>query len=218
MRKFDTKLDASDQHIVDKLSVTRAKIESAAGGPVVIAITSALVTDGADLLGSGLAKSLFEVGRGVLLLSSRGASAAAEPRRIGLRDGKDSGMSVAAIPGSYSFDAAQASYEECRSRFAFTVVCAGPAANNGSSLSLASAADFVLIAVEQGRSSREEDRELASTLSAANARVFGVVTIDRKTIRDSARKTHEAPFTIFPSRIELDDAPARSASFAIKTG
>jgi hypothetical protein len=208
----------TDQDIVDKLSVTRAKIEAVTAGPVVIAITSARLTDGADLLGSSLAKSLSGVGRDVLLLCSRATPVAPEPRRIGIREGNDSGPSVIALAGSYSFDAAQAAYEEYRSRFAFTVVCAGPAAKNGSALSLACAADFVLIAVEQGRSSREDDRELARVLNAANAKTFGVVTIDRKTIRDFGRKASEMSFSVFPSRVDLDDTVARSASFAAKTG
>jgi hypothetical protein len=218
LRKYEGDFVVTDQDIADKLSVTRAKIEAATAGPVVIAITSARLTDGADLLGSGLAKSLFGVGRDVLLLCSRATLVAPEPRRIGIREGKEGGASVVALAGSYSFDAARAAYDEYRSRFAFTVVCAGSAAKSGSALSLTCAADFVLIAVEQGRSSREDDRELARALSAANAKTFGVVTIDRKTIRDFGRRAHETSFSVFPSRVDLDDAAARSTSFAVKTG
>jgi hypothetical protein len=172
-----------DNEIVEKLSVPRAKLEAATTGPAIIAVTSARPTDGSELLAHGLAMSLASVSHDVLLLNSTSSARVRGTARIGFRETRDGVPTIANLAPSYSLEAAQLAFEEYRRTFRFTVVSAIRPTENGSMLSLIGAADFVVIGVEEGRSSKAEDRELAEALRAASANVLGVVTIDRAAIR-----------------------------------
>jgi hypothetical protein len=193
------------QDIVERLSVTRTRIEAAAsGGPAVVAVTSARGTDGTNLLAHGLAQSLAAVGRGVLLVRSDPKPAVVENRWRSIRVGKSGEPSLLDLVDSYSFEAAQAAFAEFRQRYAFTIVDAALPLRSGSALSLVGAADLVLIAVEQGRASREEDKELAGALRSARAKTLGVVTIDRKEIRRFADRPPETKVPVRPARVDID--------------
>ena len=172
-----------DKDIVEKLSVTRAKLEAVMTGSAVIAVTSARVSDGAELLAHGLAMSLASVTRDVLLLGLPASTRIRGNDRIGFRDARDGVPTVSNLAPAYSFEAAQLAFEDYRRHYRFTVVSTVRPTQNGSMLSLIGAADFVVIGVEEGRPSKPEDKELAEALRSANANVLGVVTIDRKAIR-----------------------------------
>jgi len=191
------------QDIIERLSVTRTRVEAAASGPAVVAVTSARRTDGTGLLAHGLAQSLASVGRGVLLVRSD-VKPASEQRWRSIRVGKSGEPSLLDLVDSYSFDAAQTAFAEFRQRYAFTIVDAALPLRSGSALSLVGAADLVLIAVEQGRASREEDKELASALRSARAKTLGVVTIDRKEIRRFACGPQQTRLPLRPGRADID--------------
>ena len=171
-----------DQEIVNKLSVTRAKLEAAASGPAVIAVTSARLTDGTDLLARGLALSLASVTQDVLLLHSASSSQIRVKDRFEARPLGNGGPTVAELQSSYSFEDARHAFEGYRKNYQFTVVVAEQPTKNGSMLSLLGAADFVVVGLESERSSKPEDRELAQLLRSANANVLGVVTIASRSI------------------------------------
>jgi hypothetical protein len=215
--------------ISKRLNVIGARVEAAASGPAVIALTSARQTDGTDLLASGLARSLATAGRDVLLVNLGVSCAGAEVRVASrwkssidnvraVRDGRNGEPSLLDLIGAYSLDAARAAFVEFRQRYAFAVVDAPLAHHGGSALSLARAADFVVIAVEQGRSSREDDRELAHALHSAGANTLGVVTIDRKTIRGFQRSAPEARLPVRPANPEIDEAAGRTTPLASRIG
>jgi hypothetical protein len=200
----DNKRIAAGQDILEKLSITRTRIEAAARGPAVVTVTSAQATDGTNLLAYGLAQSLAAVGRGVLLVRSEVTPSAPEGRTRSIRAAKSGEPSILDLSDAYSFDAAQAAFAEFRNRYAFTIVDAAVALRNGSALSLVGAADFVLVAVEHGRPSRDADRELASALRSAHANTLGVVTIGRKAIRRFANDAQETKLPVRPSRVDID--------------
>ncbi len=171
-----------DQEIVNKLSVTRAKLEAVATGPAVIAVTSARLTDGTDLLAKGLAMSLASVTPDVLLLHAPSSSQLRVKDRFEARPLGNGAPTVAELQSSYSFEDARAAFESYRKSYRFTVVVAEQPMKNGSMLSLLGAADFVVVGLEAERASKPDDRELAQLLRSANANVLGVVTISSRSI------------------------------------
>jgi hypothetical protein len=213
------------QDILERLSVTTTRIEAAAKGPAVVTVTSAQPTDGTSLLASGLAQSLAAVGRGVLLVRSEAATGSRDGAPRSIRPAKSGTPSILDLAGSYSFDAAQAAFAEFRNRYAFTIVDAAVALRSGSSLCLVGAADFVLVAVEQGRPSRDADRELANALRASYANTLGVVTIERKAIKRFKNDAPETRLGARPARLDIDlffdpfeEAIGRGSSLASRSG
>jgi len=180
--------------IVKRLIVTHARIEAATTGPCVLAVTSALPTDGCELLASALAQSLLLAGHTVLLVR--------EP--LESRD-------------SHSLASAKAAFEVYRQSYDYTIVAASAALSNGGALALTRSADFVVIAFEAGRTARDADRELARTLHATGAALLGVVTLERKTIR-SLGKEARAPAPGVRTNTQLDDAAKRSSPLPSTVG
>jgi 50S ribosomal subunit-associated GTPase HflX len=171
-----------DQEVVNKLSVTRAKLEAAASGPAVIAVTSARTTDGTDLLARGLALSLASVTEDVLLVQAASNPQMRAKDRLAFASPGHGSPTLAELQSSYSFEDARAAFDEYRKKYQFTIVVAEQPTKNGSVLSLLGAADFVIVSLEDGRSSKAEDKELAALLRSANTNVLGVVTIASRAI------------------------------------
>jgi len=217
-----------DIDFIGRLGVTRARIEAAVSGASVLAVTSALRTDGSTFLAAGLAQSLCSVGHEVLLVrmgegSTTDRTAPVRSRKadrevpVSVREGKSGEpdtlyLGWSGSPASYSLEAAQAAFARFRERYAFTIVDATVVLGNGTALSLARAADGVLIALEKGRSGREVDRELAKVLRAAGATTLGIVTIDRRAIKSFSGGSEPATLPLRGSRASAEEPLARTAS------
>ncbi len=208
--------------IAERLGVTRARIEAAVSGPSVVAVTSALDSDGSGILASALAECLTRAGHSVLLITTKGATA---PKTVG-NTVHISGsqmpatleLSIDESRNSYSLESARAAFGRFRDEYAFTVVDAASASSSGSALSFAGAADLVLIAFEDGRSARNADRDLAKNLTAAGASLLGVVTIDPKTMRSFETVKPSPTKTAHLRPVQNEDLVKRSAAFSTTTG
>jgi Mrp family chromosome partitioning ATPase len=197
--------------IVERLIVTRARIEAAVTGPCVLAVTSALPSDGSAVLASALAESLILAGHSVLVV---GDPALPEGRAI-----SPATTLAVSVPrrDSQSVDSMKAAFEVYRQSFEYTIVDASVALASGSALAFTRAADFVIVAFEEGRAAREADRELARTLRATGAALLGVVTLERNTIR-SFGKQRLAPAPAIRAGTQLDDGAKRGSALSSTVG
>ncbi|MGP6158108.1 MAG: hypothetical protein ACLPYS_11505 [Vulcanimicrobiaceae bacterium] len=217
--------------IVERLGTTRARIEAAVKGPSVLVVTSALETDGSSVLASALAESLVRARHSVLLVCGDGSdderrkAAGRVPSFVPRRDHNGmkatglapAGLSVIGMKEACSLDAARAEFAAYREQYKFTIIDSPAAAGDGSACALANAADFVLVAFEEGRAARTEDRELVDTLKSTGAKILGVVTIDAKTIRSFVKEpvASPAPTLVVPAQ---EEAPQRKSVLSSMLG
>jgi Mrp family chromosome partitioning ATPase len=216
-----------NSEILERLGVTRARVEAAVPRSSVVAVTSALPSDGSGFLAAGLAQSLASVGHDVLLVRTSGPSSISD-RTTPLRgrrnehDGKSGEPDVLNLgrdgaPASYSLESAQSIFERFRERYAFTVVDAGNVLDDGTALSLARAADAVLISFEQGRAGRDADRELGKVLKSAGAKMLGVVTVQNRTMDSFTTVPEPASLQARTTRADVEDVLPRNAASAAAT-
>ena len=188
--------------IVQRLDVTRARIEAEVDVPGVIAITSAARGDGKSLVATGLAYGLAGVGHSVLLVDGNAdgfnASGAGSAPKLdvlpfdilqyvtpGVR-GEPSRLALTA-PGvvtSCSVEAVQATFARLRSHFEYTIVDTAVLVQSGMAVVLTSEADGVVIAFKQARAALQADREFVKVLRSSQTPVLGVVTTRGQAIRD----------------------------------
>jgi Mrp family chromosome partitioning ATPase len=208
--------------ITERLGVTRARIEAAASGPSVLAVTSALASDGSGILASALAESFTRAGHSVLLITTDGTTVRKSTKTpvhiVGKKTPALLELSINEAENSYSLESARTAFARYRDEYAFTIIDASAAGASGSALSFASAADFVLIAFEDGRSARNADRELAKNLLAAGASLLGVVTIDRKTLNSFETLSAPPATTSYLRPVHNEELPKRNAAFSTTTG
>jgi hypothetical protein len=186
------------------------------------------------VLSSALAESLTRAGHSVLLIRGEPADSrydlnppvtlptdgALKLKGSPSRDFTSFGLAISGARDTYSLESIRAGFASYRARFAFTVIDAPEALSSGSAISLARAADLVVVAVEDGRSICSADRELAKTLKGIGANVLGVVTLDPKTIASAGAKRlpQTLPAVIGTAVAVTDDMPRRKSVLSSMIG
>lgn len=222
--------------IVERLDVTRARIESGVSEPTVIAITSAKVGDGKALLATALAHSFSSVGYRVLLVGANqyaplveGVRSApkisdrpefdilayAKPDSKGGPDVLE--LTAPGVAGSCSKESTDATFARFRANYPFTIVYTSVLAQSGVAFSFVSSSDQVVLAFRTGRAADDADRKLLELLKSADATVAGTVMMDRRAIR--AFET-ERKGSLQPARLNLTahSEEAKAASVRVRAG
>jgi Mrp family chromosome partitioning ATPase len=173
---MDTTLTAQHQ-------LLRANIESTMNSPAVILVTSARARDGKSVTAYGLAESLAEAGHRVVLVDARGPGQSSRPTP--LRSSPDivahARLPISASDPRSSRTSIVSFVRDLRHAYDYTIVD-GTTFLGASAGLLASVADGVLITVRVGRRQAEEDQFMVRTLAQSNARVIGVVAVEREAI------------------------------------
>lgn len=212
--------------IVQRLDVTRARIEEEVIAPGVIAVTSAARGDGKSLVATGLAYGLAAVGHSVLLISGNqntnsGAVFAPKSSDVpfdllsvvapGVR-GEPSRVSLTSpeLIATCSVENVQAAFARLREKFAYTVVDTGVLVESGMAVVLTSESDGIVIAVKAGRGASEADRDFVKVLQSAKKPVLGVVTTQQKAVR-AFRSLATRNFTLRNSRSRTADDTVSAA-------
>jgi hypothetical protein len=192
----------ADHDAIDgRMEIVRDAVVAADATPSVIVITSATEGDGKGALAEGLARSLVLAGRRVLLVDANPGPASltrgsaprmsAEPGfdilafAVAARSGAPGMLSLTGpeIAETCTPKAAVAAFGRFRAAYEFTVVDAATPERWPATVTLADAADRVLVAVRFGRRARRGDRSLIEMLeSGGRASVLGVVTMHLRTI------------------------------------
>ncbi len=223
--------------IVDRLDLTRARLEAEITTPAVIAVTSATPRDGTSMVATGLAHGLAAVGHHVLLVDGNveaptlgdvrpapRLSARADYDVLSyVRSGTSGTPSVLALVGpgvaaSCSRETAEPTIARLREHFTYTVIETAALPRSGMALALACAADGVIIALKQGRAATDADQELVKILRSAHASILGVVTTQQKMIR--AFEAYQAPLerVSVPLRPLADEPVRNGASLGVRVG
>jgi cellulose biosynthesis protein BcsQ len=192
----------ADHDAIDgRMEIVRDAVVAAKAAPSVIVITSATERDGKGALAEGLARSLVLAGRRVLLVDANPGPASltrgsaprlsAEPEfdilafAVAARSGAPGALSLTGpeIAATCTPKAAAAAFNRFRAAYDFTIVDAATPERGIAMVTLADAADRVLVAVRFGRRATRGDRSLIDLLeSGGGASVLGVVTMHRRTI------------------------------------
>lgn len=210
--------------IVNRLDLTRARLEAEMTTPAVIAVTSATPRDGSSMVATGLAHGLAGVGHRVLLVDGNVdaptlAKSTSAPKLSARTDydvlsyatpGTNGAPSVLAlnapaVAASCSRETAEPAAAQFRQHFTFTIIETAALPQSGMALAFACAADGVIIALKQGRAPSDADRELIKVLRAAQASLLGVVTTQHKMVRefDGYRRSSQRGST--PMRSHVDE-------------
>jgi Mrp family chromosome partitioning ATPase len=151
----------------ESFRILRVTLETRFTEPAVIVVTSALKSDGAAFVASGLARAFAESGAPTLF--------------VGAADGNGAHHVAGARPALQcpNLDvvplASAASLTELRSRYRAIVVDAKPVPADANACEFARRADGVLLAVKLGRRPEAADREVMRLLNSFGCDVVGVV-------------------------------------------
>jgi hypothetical protein len=175
----------------------RARVERDIAPPTIIAITSALIEDGAELASRCLASSLATTGYSTLLLGTSldGRSLFTPPADLNFDDiarqltapdpagGKLAFLTLsdATLQKTTSQRMVQSAFDIVRSKFDYIIVSTDGAAYSFAT-SLLSGADSILVSVKLGRRVRREDAALSRDLANIGSRFLGVVALEPNTI------------------------------------
>lgn len=175
--------------LVERIDITRARIEAHISGAAMVHIASTRVEDGAHALATVLAYSFAKTGQPTLLVESVPDTASGTAARGGsfagdvfskIRAGKDGAPDRLLVGdlGSRSVNDIKELFAKLRTRFAVAIT-SNSLAENGGAVGLAALSDIVVISVKKNRTSRAADRQLSDALRGMNAPVMGVVMVDR---------------------------------------
>jgi hypothetical protein len=194
------------EDLIERVEITRSRIESQLTGASVINVASARADDGASALATVLAHSFARAGYPTLLLEGRGVPPQPQFASTSLvegdvlskvrlaRQGGPDALRLDAL-GARSVAETKRAYAMLRDRYAISVSSHSLAKNPGM-IGLASLADVVLISFRKGRSPRDEDRVLAELLRGSSAPVLGVVMMEPDSIESATELHDSSPLTI----------------------
>lgn len=221
----DTERKAS---LDNQIGVLRSRIEAEVARPSVITVTSANRGDGKSMIANGVAQSMAAAGHRVLVIdaatvggtSVRGVSEIEDVLRAirpGDRLEPDTLALVGLTPqgGSFSLQTLRAIFAWCRDRYDYCFVDTRAAHGSPLAMSLAAAADSVIVSVRFGRASSERDRDLAGALKATKAVMLGVVTTNQSAIsafakRDAQKRNFNDRFTARGVTVKASIVPTES--------
>lgn len=179
----------------NQLGVIRARVEAELHRPSVVTVTSAMKGDGKTMIALGVAEAMAKSGYRVLVIDAASISL---PKRIlaaeiddvlGLiRPGDRSEPDYIALSaltppsGAFSLQTLRAMFAWFRESYDYCFVDTNPAFGSPLSMSLAAAADSVIVALRYGRAASEVDRELVAALAATKSTILGVVTTNASAI------------------------------------
>ena len=173
--------------LVERIDITRVRIEALLDGASMIHVASARLEDGAHALATVLAYSFASTGQATLLIepasdpSSKIARNSSLPSDVfaKIRPGKDGEPDRLRLNdvGARSVADLKELFAKLRGRFAIAIT-SNSLAENGGAVGLAALSDVVLISVKKNRTNRGADRQLSEALKGMNAPVMGVVMVD----------------------------------------
>lgn len=222
--------------VVERLDLTRARLEAELTVPAIVAVTSATPRDGTCMVATGLAHGLAAVGHRVLLVNGN-----VEAPMLGgvtkpsvradydllsyVVQGTTGSPSVLTLDapgaaGACSGETASPTFARFREHFAFTVIETAALPTSGMALSLACAADSVIIALKQGRGPVDADQDLMKVLRAAQAAILGIVTTQPKMLRafEAYQKAESRRPTPMRSFVDEPLKNKNGASLGVRAG
>jgi len=164
-----------------QVALLRMRVESAAGRPAVVVVTSALEGDGKSLCAYTLAESLTKTGHSVALADTASESS---PNASG--DTNEQRLSLVRVPDrpSPQPDDLVAFVEELRARNDYTIVDTDPLVKTSNCGALLRVADAIVIAVRLGRPPTDIDQFVVKTIEEAGKSILGVVAASAPAIAE----------------------------------
>jgi succinoglycan biosynthesis transport protein ExoP len=220
--------------VTDRMEITRARIETEVPAPGIIVVTSATDKDGKSIVATALAQSLASLGHRVLQVDADPTSAAIGQRSAprmsehpnydimsyvtaGATGSPDLlALTNSAISASCTPAAAQATFARFRENFDYTIVDAATVRRSATALTLAVAADRVLLSLRQGRAAKREDHELVAMLDATKASILGVVTVDPSTFASQQHEGAKVKRNFFGQVVSRTEELANTATPATR--
>lgn len=208
--------------LIDRIDITRSRIEAQVQGAAIIHVASARLDDCAHTLAAVLAYSFRRTGQTTLLVESVAAKAG-KPGSRGSSDdlfarirpgieGEPDRLDVGNI-GAWSAADIKALYALLRSRYAITIT-AHSLAEQGGALGLATHSDVVIVSVKTNRGACAEDRQLNDALRASNAPIMGVVMLDNDAERTLSTLKRDAK----PQFVAEDSSKRRLEHVRVRVG
>ena len=162
------------RQLEESFRILRLRVEDQAPIPSVVVVTSAQRGDGTTYVAGGLARAFAEFRHRTLLIDAHGAESGAVDHFRGEHVAR---LSVAAMFTNDPNDNVVKTLADLRAQYDVVIVDAPPVPGSSLALSLARAADGVLIAVRIGRRKSGADTEMMHLL--AERRILGVVPTGR---------------------------------------
>lgn len=175
------------EKLVERIDITRVRIEALLDGASMIHVASARREDGAHALATGLAYSFAATGQTTILIETPSDAASKSARNTLLasdvfakirpgKDGEPARLRLSDV-GARSVADLKELFAKLRGRFAIAIT-SNSLAENGGAVGLAALSDVVLISVKKNRTNRGADRELSDALKGMNAPIMGVIMVD----------------------------------------